>query len=87
MKAEEITNWIVGIGIDEFQTIDKQVQFKRKLEAYLQHRVNAIKTDEDISKDANTYAESKDRLCAYTQGLRYGYIEGFTDCKEQILKQ
>lgn len=36
MKAEEITDWIIKIGIDEFQTIDKQVQFKKKLEAYAQ---------------------------------------------------
>jgi hypothetical protein len=57
-KAEEITNWIVNIGIDEFQTIDKQVQFKRKLEAYHQSRVNS-KISELTNKHYNILRNSK----------------------------
>ncbi len=51
-----------------------------------QSRVNAI-SDEDIKKQAEKYADSQDRLCAYWHGINNGYVQGFNAHKNKLLKQ
>lgn len=50
MSKEELTEWIVNIGIDEFQTISKQVQFRRKLEKYVLSNYKGVIDDNEEEK-------------------------------------
>lgn len=56
MTPEEISDWIIKIGIEEFQAIDKQVQFKRKLERYYDQKIKSIDLN-DVNDEFNRFEQ------------------------------
>lgn len=78
MHITELTKWVVNRG-DDLYSLDKQVQFKRKLEQYAKEQLNL--SGVIVPKGTVCGCENPD-ICQDNTGVIYCF-----DCKEPMTEQ